>query len=282
MELKITSPKVTHFPTLRAYMTQTESTANAGMMDHYKMTGQNCSKKWLGVDSFAEVERLTVEGWPEGAERIMQVAGELCIPPVLSVRRKRIRSDFGDELDIHAVNNGHLENAWFKMGKRNRVTNRRITIVSTINASAATTPEELFWRGATCLALSNALIEAGYDVEIIGAQITYGLDATYSKATALYFPVKHFDEPLVISDLAVVLALSGFFRTYGWLSKFANPFKINHVTGWAEVPRHVGQIKADFANSGSSVVAIDATIMTKEAAMKWLERTIVEIQGKAE
>src|SRR5712672_397052 len=70
-------------------------------------------ERWLGVEGGSSaVQRIFTEGWPEGVTRTLEALKGLQVRRATSIRRKRIRADFGDAIDMQRVYRGDLANAW--------------------------------------------------------------------------------------------------------------------------------------------------------------------------
>jgi hypothetical protein len=200
-------------------VTEPESTLKGDWkLDSNKVSaGQHWTRKadrdWLGVRSVAELRSVLTKGYPEGVAKLEKITvGDLPAPQ--DIRRRRVRSDQGDELDMQAVYRGDLSRAWSRTKRQSRNSVRSVSIVIDLAGNANVTSDELFWRGAAGLRLASELTEAGYSVAIYGAAGATGYTKGESHEDVCQFvEIKAEDSPLDMDRLASLTCLSGFFRT---------------------------------------------------------------------
>ena len=167
---------------------------------------------WLGAPTVSEFFNRLDKGWSEGADRLMKLAVREF--STLSVRRRRTRGDQGDEVDMQAIWRGDLSRAWTRTRRQSRPAMRQVNIVCNLGASAGTSSDTLFWRGASALRLAAALSEAGYNVGIYGGEAGDSTGTNVNNLTVGQFiEIKSPDMPLDVSALAALTCMSGFFRT---------------------------------------------------------------------
>lgn len=183
------------------------------------------SEEWFGAPSFEEMQRRLREGWPDGSERLLQIATRDINPA--SIRRRRERADQGSELDIHAVYRGDLSRAWTRTRRRAGSGVRSVSIIIDLGAHCGVGASSLFWRGASALKLANALTESGYSVAIYGAASGKNADTDDKVDTVQMVPIKDEDQPLDLDRLAALTAMPGYFRT----SLFAGICKAADLNG---------------------------------------------------
>ena len=102
-----------------------------------------------------------------------------------------------------------------------------------IAANANVTGETLFWRGAAALVIADALTAAGYNVEIIAGISGEGVHSNGDNSIRLSHTVtvKPATAPLDKNALAAVVALSGYFRVFGFASLTSMIAKCHHALG---------------------------------------------------
>jgi hypothetical protein len=177
--------------------------------EHWK---RKSDKDWLGVRSVAELRSVLTKGYPEGVAKLEKITvGDLPAPQ--DIRRRRVRSDQGDELDMQAVYRGDLSRAWSRTKRQSRNSVRSVSIVIDLAGNANVTSDELFWRGAAGLRLAYELTEAGYSVAIYGAAGADEITTQGSNNVCQFVEIKAEDSPLDMDRLASLTCLSGFFRT---------------------------------------------------------------------
>jgi len=179
---------------------------------------------WWGRPTVQAVIESVEKGWPEGLERIRAALGQLSIPKLQSIRRKRSRSSFGDEVDMQRVYAGDLERAW-TTSVRTMSDVRSTTptsILVDICGDANCSSESLFWSGATAVALAEAFHRSGRACEIVAYLRT---DNATERGNNIFcaFKVQPAGTMVDLEHLAAVLGLSGFFRYYGWKAIHAVP-----------------------------------------------------------
>ena len=166
--------------------------------------------RWLGADTKALFDERLAHGWGDGADRMREMSTKHIQPT--NVRRRRVRSDQGDELDIHAVNRGDLYRAWTRTRRQTRTAIRSVSIVCNLSCSYKQKADDLFWRGAAALKLAEELTQAGYNVALFGATGTRSADGK-QLGIGQFIEIKAEDMPLDVSALAAIVAMPGFKRT---------------------------------------------------------------------
>jgi hypothetical protein len=185
-------------------------------------------QSWLGCSSYSEVERLVKYGWAEGIAKIDEKMTEIQVPAPTSVKRRKVRDRFGDEVDIHSVLAGNLDRAWTRTTRHPVSSIREVTLYIDISANAFVTAEQLFWRGAAGIIICDALENAGYSVKVVVYDYTIRPfdDFRYRDYSLLStVVVKEAHQPLNKSALASTSALAGFFRKYIFASHLADEIK---------------------------------------------------------
>lgn len=218
-----------HFDSVHEYCTATPATQHQGNVSTLRelqhLDGTWNAKEfepnahrpstWLGAPTFQAAAARVTHGWPEGAERVRRNMADIEINAPMSVKRRRSRADQGDELDIHRVYRGDLAHAWSARTRREVRSPLLVRIVVQTNLLAATAFEDMFWRGAACAKFADLLVDAGYNVEIIGAVATEsmgGRDGEY----LVTFPLKEATAPLDIESLCGVVCNAAFHRMFGF------------------------------------------------------------------
>jgi hypothetical protein len=129
------------------------------------------------VRSLADVRaHLSAQTFDPGVAQVTELAAQLSAPTPVSRRRKTIRGAEGDELDMGRVWQGDLEHAWRRTKREQSLGPSRVLVAVQINASAVVSAKRLAWRGATALAYTSALLEAGYVVELVACSRNSLLD----------------------------------------------------------------------------------------------------------
>lgn len=199
-------------------VTEPEATLRGEWKDaaNFVTASENWTRKsdfdWLGVSSVTELRSVLTKGYPAGVEKLEKITvGDL--PSPQDIRRRRIRSDQGDELDMQAVYRGDLSRAWSRTKRQSRNSVRSVSIVIDLCGSAGVTSDELFWRGAAGLRLASELTTAGYSVAVYGAAGANSYTTGRNNKLAQFVEIKAEDSPLDMDRLASLTCLAGFFRT---------------------------------------------------------------------
>ena len=177
--------------------------------EHWK---RKSNSDWLGVPSVKELRSVLTKGYPAGVEKLSKLTvGDLPAPQ--DIRRRRVRSDQGDELDMQAVYRGDLSRAWSRTKRQSRTSVRSVSIIIDLAGNANVTSEQLFWRGAAGLRLADELTTAGYSVAVYGAAGATNYTAEGGDDVCQFVEIKAEDAPMDMDRLASLTCLAGFFRT---------------------------------------------------------------------
>jgi hypothetical protein len=199
--------------------------SNEDNIQYWNGFEMNKKSTWLSPNGNTrkDIERFSKTGWTYGSKKSSDMINGLALPHVKSVKRKRVRAEQGDELDIHQVYRGQISTAWKRTKRLSRKTPKRFTLVCRLGGSCGISSSELLWRGVATLALATALTKAGHAVEIKAFSMNSGVYPSAKIKDRLdIVTVKSFSNPLDIDALANVLCLAGFFRHYifkAWLQK---------------------------------------------------------------
>lgn len=231
---------------------------------------------WLGVSGLAELERVVKDGWPQGVARINDALGKIgdTVVPV-SIKRRTVRSDQGDEYDVHRAMSGGLDRAWSsrKRMARNAV-GAEITIATQIGLASSDNPDEVFWRGAACIRLADILTEAGYNVRIIAYNRGVTCYRSGSKSLGKLFTcvAKQANAPLDMTSIASLVALAGVYRHY---------FLFNQLSAEFESESDYGVTDSQFILPGADVCIRKADVNSKATAIEFINKALAGMNEKA-
>lgn len=239
---------------------------------------RNQKRDWLGVSSVAELRSVLQKGYPAGVAKLEQITvGDL--PEPQDIRRRRVRSDQGDELDMQAVYRGDISRAWSRTKRQSRTSVRSVSIVIDLCGNANITSDQLFWRGAAGLRLANELTNAGYSVAIYGAAGAVEIDSDCNERLAQFVEIKSEDSPLDMDRLASLTCLAGFFRT----SLFTGIIWAADKLG-KRVHGGLGRSTNSIIAEGIKALPIPqeaiiqpSTVKNKESAEAWLKSVLEQI-----
>jgi hypothetical protein len=240
---------------------------------------------WVDHTTYAGAAARVHDGWPEGAQRVINELANISVLPPVSIRRKLSRGDQGDELDIHSVSRGQLDRAWTKRQRREVAVPKVIRLVVQLNLLADTKKETLFYRGAAIVKLADLLVEAGYSVEIVGAIASYlhrgGPKARFLACCML----KTTSEPLDIAVLAGTVCNAGFHRTYGFrLYDRLIPWDRKNQSGADDIGSDSGGwiLHDRFVKNTTDNVKVFISpyaITNAASASAWVEKCIKELEA---
>lgn len=236
---------------------------------------------WYGAPTFTELQRRLREGWPDGSRRLLEIASRDINPA--SIRRRRVRADQGDEVDMQAVWRGDMSRAWTRTRRQNRSGVRSVSIIVNLGASGSVSADRLFWRGASALKLASALTEAGYSVAIYGAASAKNSDENATMDDVQFVSIKDEDQPLDIDRLAALTAMPGYFRT----SLFAGVLMSCDLRGKA-ASDGLGRPDDSLFAKAVAMLPIPQTafiqdpVMDQRSAEAWIDRVLGQIEQPAE
>ncbi len=260
------------------------SAVNASLLERAHREGRG--ERWFGPETKGTAAgslELFAKGWSNGAQRITKLAEGLSVPAPTSIRRRRVRGDQGDELDIHRVYSGNLDTAWQRPARMPRIASRVVTIVCPIAICSNTNSEQMFHRGAAVLCLADAMQEAGYNVAIV-ATITAISFADYGKADMVHsVQVKAPEQPLDMGNLAAILAHSGFFRSAGFCMIASYGKRISSNFGEGDTNGRLSRlVAADYIAQGDTVIVAPFTMLDARSSHDWLNKQLATLNPDKE
>lgn len=135
--------------------------------------GSRWGDAWTGGASNTEAAVAAMSGqYDKGAaiiRRIETAAAKITLPPKADLRRRRVRGDHGDDLDITAVYRGRLDIAWERTQRRPVTASAMVSIVVNMICSGDDDASVLSFRGAVGIVLAQLLERFGYRVRIVFA-----------------------------------------------------------------------------------------------------------------
>lgn len=164
------------YGSLRDYMTAAQAeprnAANAELTGKWDR-GEELQAHWAGASTTADAVAQMTTRYEAGdaiISRVEKAALSIKLPPKMDPRRRRVRGDQGDELDIHAVWRGQSDTAWSRMGKREVTSPPMVSIVINSIIQADNDKTVISYRGAVGIVLCQLLERAGYRVRLIVAR----------------------------------------------------------------------------------------------------------------
>src|SRR5690606_24628605 len=108
---------------------------------------------WYDVDTKEEFNQILKYGHSRYVEMMLKDTIKMEAP--VSIRRRKVNGDFGDDIDIHKVMSGQLSTAWRKRGAQPRVGIKNIRIMVNISMNNQVTSKQAVWRGVAALSLAQ-------------------------------------------------------------------------------------------------------------------------------
>ena len=218
----------------------------------------------LGDTTRQEAKNIVRDGWLLGANKVEEMTSTISLPTLESIQRKLVRGDIGDFCDPHQINRGQFSTAWTSKKRRLGTGPKRYQLCCQIGGNCYVDCEEMLWRAVACLALADAISKAGHAVEII-AFCNVADCFTSGGGQICTVKVKPFESYLDLSNLAVTLGLSGFYRIYMWKARLAHPTK-NVSAGMGRSTNRLPEIQSGNATQ----IKIDGNITSKSDAEYFL------------
>lgn len=266
---------------MAAVMQPVKNKANASESD--KFTKGHRDADWYGMEQvdggtdIGNLNSMVHNGWERGVNKMLPLLGNMEVPPVMSVKRRRVRGDRGDQIDMGRVYAGELDTAWSRVARRSVVSPYRVIIVLDTIASACVDADAMFWRNAAAVALSDHLSAAGYAVKVIaafeGQSILNGRGQ--SARVSMQVIIKEYNQPWDLNNAAMV-AMPGFFRGIGHLWYYNNGkdslsssgMRVNDVT------------KVDIEDHDAPHVFIPPrSVSNMQGAEAWIKSTVDELNN---
>ena len=242
---------------------------------------RGCSKSWHGIEGGAAAVKLAmINGYQEGEAMIKTFHDAMAVklPRAVGIARKRVRSDQGDELDIHAVNRGDLSRSWESCKRQLKTGNGALRLCIDIGGNAAQNATALAWRGVAGICLSEIMRKAGYNIEVVACCAVSDFLRHGKSNGVVSVTVKARNATTDIAQLAATVALTGFFRVY----MFSALIKLAEDAG-KEADSSLGHY---LESSGVMPAAPSVTqlfvagsVMNEASAIKWVKEALFLLQG---
>lgn len=244
--------------------------------------GLNCERDNVGNNASEAVKTLIERGgWAYGAELVSRIAAREAQAPV-SVRRRNVRGDYGDEVDMQRVYAGRLDAAWSRPGRASCVSRRLFRVVVNCVARGGLDANSMAWRGVAALRLADILSSAGYGVQIetgFNEDSSVQNDYRYS----LRVVTKRFEDPVDLQMLAATTALPGFFRALGhdWHA-IASPVAwvggTSYRVSYGEAL--IAEVRKESEEDGVQSVVVLGNVGSEASATEWVNQQLSSLQGE--
>jgi len=245
--------------------------------DRFNQKSGESAKRWFGCETLPEYLDIMERGAPEFTK--MLISGNVDIKPARSIKRKRVKSDYGDELDIHAVNRGDLSTAWTRRGARVVSGARNVRLLVNIGLSSDKTSKQAQWRGIAALSIAETLVNAGYNVAI--DIIAAGDGVTDKENNFCAVPIKDYQAPLDIASLAAATCFVGYMRGAGFYSMVLCDGVLSGGRGCPTSDADIIEkfIPAYYKDASEKVLLISRDVLSESDARKCINKTLENVQG---
>lgn len=213
------------------------------------------------------------KGWKKGLKRAHdEHIDKIALPTLPNIKRKRIRADRGDSLDIHRVYSGDLSRAWQTTKKHPKATHTGGKVTLFLNYAMVATEESdnLFWRGALAAVLIDHLEKTGRRVQLVCFSATHRHMANDSdQKLVASLVVKAFHQPMSLDKLFSVAAFAGFFRVVGFRMILNQSGRVTATLGTKDATKL--PLIAEDDNNGTCVM-IDEDVRSRHDMEREMER----------
>lgn len=235
------------------------------------------STDWFGVRTLSEFEDVLDKGHPRYVSLVRN--NPISVPTPRSIRRRPIRGEYGDDLDIHKVYGGQISTAWRRSAGRLKIGTRNIRIVMNNSHSHDVSESAAKWVGIAALSAAEALESAGYNIAIDTIDGSDG--ASDEQNICFLVPVKVYEMPLDIQSLTAIVCFTGFFRGPGFMNigladgdingNLGSPFKTDVITKQI-LPKY-------YTNNSETVLFVPNSCTSRDEATKWATEAINHLNG---
>jgi len=197
-------------------------------------------RNWLGpsISKLEELKGLLKYGWKDGEDRARrvqdQIKNEIDVAGQTVNRRRRVRGDHGDEIEMQRVYSGELDKAWSSCKRIQFVAKPVIRIMTNIGGDSGKSGQQLFYKGVCSAVLTDILESNGYRVEVVGYLNATGVYGTYTDGPYSFYNeiiFKKAESPLDFNRLLRCTALAGWFRYHSFKAMLSLPYRCSSGLG---------------------------------------------------
>lgn len=197
--------------------------------------------EWFGLGSrtMSDCIKNAVEGNQLLYNRLQQMMSQINskidiydnVNSVTITKRKKVRREFGNELDIHRVYQGKLDTAWTNT-ERIEVDQEHhlITILIDIGGNCNIDAMQALWTAAACMKYIEVLEKAGKQIQVIVGGVATNAAGKYDMSISMV--VKKYDEQLNVERLSAMCHI-GYYRSAGFVAKLSSSQTCNKGLGFS-------------------------------------------------
>jgi len=239
-------------------------------------------ESWYGsLAPLALVVPFLLTGWPEGVAVMRETLDKIAAPRVQSVRRRGHWADQGDSVNLERMYAGDMEHAWRSTRRESSANAPRIRLLCNVGARAEVSKGHMFYRGAAVSALTEALVAAGYMVEVWAVSRAAGIIP--SKLVTHAVLIKGYDAPL---NLSVICATTAHIAVHRRLM-FPARYRVAVGEG---LPRGEPGYSVALESAqacglptlpGERTFIVDYDVLSSSDANAWLREAVASLEGRA-
>ena len=212
------------FDSVAAFLDAAETPTGIPQTDAYARRGRTLTANTALLKSWYDLPESVAATWPAVREhlakgdekrvaRLREEMEQITLPPVRNVRRRGVWADQGDELNRDRLYAGYSD-PWRTARRQASTGTAYVRLVAEIGGRAFMRGPSMFYSGAAVAVLAEALQAAGYEVEIVGANVANKVTKSRQADTlTLAIVVKPFQAPLALPPILAACASAAFHRT---------------------------------------------------------------------
>lgn len=227
--------------------------------------------------SWENTKKLWREGWPEGIAKMRQALDELEPPQVKSRKMQNLWSEEGDEFVKQRILDGNYDTPWRETKRLSRRAPVPVRLTVDVEAHINVSHGDLFWRGAGCVLLAEALSIAGYPISIVATSGADGMGmqgGRYKQYITVI--VKDWETPTYLPTLIATTGHGAFLRV-GVFAHNIQKMPGAHTGGMGySLNTHSKEALAElgFGEQNIRTMAMPQSVGTAESAKKWVKDTV--------
>jgi hypothetical protein len=267
---------IIHYPSFQDLTSDKAKTPENDRLDAAYCYNNTANANWYGAGckEAKEFVRLAGEGWPELVSAVQRKAAELVFNPDVmpvaitqAMKRKRIRSDRGNELDIHRVYQGRSDVAWSDTRRElQNVRRRAVHLYVNIGGLAMEDAVASQWRAAAAYRVCELFQRSGYSVEITVGASASGVFPDKSYMTHTSFTAKSSAMPMNLNMLALQATL-GWHRVFNFHARCCNDRGYRVSGSMGSTVQMPSPFLKDPQFAGALVLTIPANTYGRDMAM---------------
>lgn len=253
-----------------------------------QMKGNQCRGgiDWTKSTNYEQFKGMMRGGAGVFMHSMMQKAAQITVTKPVAhslinvVKRKRIDSDTGDELDYDKWRRGDVDTAWrttkrfIKEEKRRRAA----CLFVNVTANGHIDADEFEWRGAALVRLAELLSSAGWATEIVVGMTSTGSFQQNRDRLGITFVAKPSTMPLSLERVALQTSAAWFrYCTFGAMTSNEQKLDVTWGLGHAD-PTTIPPYVLRMVDRGYKLLQIPSGTWWKEAAQAAVDQAIKEVQ----